>query len=239
MINTLLFDLDGTLLPFDVHPFMQGYFERLVPTLVDHYEPTAVTAWILDATQKVVENESPQLTNMEKFRRALFGGNVDDESRVWPIFEQFYRTTFEELRHLTHPTKIAREICRTATAKGYRVVLATNPIFPDIATNARMRWAEIDDVAFELVTTMENSHFCKPNPKYYLEVAEKVGAAPSECMMFGNDVQEDGAAGYVGMHTFLVTDYVIDRNLGTFDFDQQGTLSEVLDYVKSLPTVSI
>jgi HAD superfamily hydrolase (TIGR01549 family) len=237
VIDTLLFDLDGTLLPFDVEPFMEGYFARLAPLLTDFYQPADVARWLLVALQQVVENEHPSQTNMDKFRKALFDKQPALEEQVWPIFEHFYTSSFEELQHLTKPTAIAREICRTAADKGYRLVLATNPVFPETATRARMRWAGIDEVPFSLVTTMENSHFCKPNPKYFLEVLQQIDATPETCLMVGNDVQEDGAAGYVGLQTYLVTDHLIDREVGTFHFDHRGTLEELQRFVEQLPVV--
>ncbi len=59
-----------------------------------------------------------------------------------------------------------------ARRQGYKLVLATNPIFPGVAIRHRMRWAGIDDIPFRLVTTMEDMHFCKPNPKYYVEIVD-------------------------------------------------------------------
>jgi FMN phosphatase YigB (HAD superfamily) len=238
LLNTLLFDLDGTLLPFDPDPFMTGYFQGLSPKLTAFVDPKDVPTWILKAMKSVVENESPHLTNLEKFRKALFDGRLDHEVPVWTIFEQFYENEFETLQSLTKPSPISREICRTAVDKGYRLALATNPIFPELATRARMRWAGISEIPFQLITTMENTHFCKPNPKYYLEVVDRLEVNAVECIMIGNDVQEDGVAAHVGMQTYLVKDCIIDRQLGSFHFDHEGSLQDVLAFVQSLPGVS-
>ena len=96
-------------------------------------------------------------------------------------------------------------------AKGLRVALATNPLFPAVATESRIRWAGLDLKDFDLVTTYENSSFCKPNPAYYKEIMEKLGVSAEECVMVGNDVQEDGAAAKLGMRVFILTDCLIDR----------------------------
>lgn len=236
-MNAVLFDLDGTLLPFDLDEFMGAYFRCLAPYFSDMYKPDELVAWVLRAMRQVVDNESPTLTNEEKFRSALFDGDPAKTGIAWPIFERFYETSFEELRHLTHPTKIAREICRTLIEKGYRVVLATNPVFPCVATRARMRWAGIGDIPFDVVTTMENSHFCKPNPKYFLEILDNMGMSAEDCLMVGNDVQEDGVATYVGMQAYLVTDHRIDRGLGTVPWIAEGTLADFYAYVQQLPDV--
>ena len=86
--------------------------------------------------------------------------------------------------------------------RGYRLVLATNPIFPLVATKNRASWAGLSVDDFELCTTYENSSFCKPNIKYYGEILSKLGMAPEECLMVGNDVDEDMIAEKLGMKFF-------------------------------------
>lgn len=237
-MDTLLFDLDGTLLPFDLEVFMHGYFRKLVPQIAHLVDKNAIAGQILQATKEMVENESSDVTNMDAFKRAFFRLVDVKEEQIWPIFDQFYRDQFSDLKELTEPSPISREICRTALKKGYQLVLATNPIFPDDAVRHRMDWAGIGDVPFALVTTMEHMHFCKPNPKYYLEILDRVDRTPQDCIMIGNDVQEDGVAGKVGMETFLVTDFVIDRGVGHLEFNHKGSLGDVLKFVEGLPNLS-
>lgn len=61
-------------------------------------------------------------------------------------------------------------------AKGYPLVLATNPLFPRMATLERVAWAGLDPADFVLITTFENCRFTKPNPGYFLEILEVIGA---------------------------------------------------------------
>ena len=44
----------------------------------------------------------------------------------------------------------------------------------------RIRWAGIDAEDFEVITTYETYHYCKPNPKYFQEVMEEFGLNPKE-----------------------------------------------------------
>lgn len=236
-MKAILFDLDGTLLPLNFDSFMRAYFRLLAPHLEEWYKPDEIAPWILRATKHVVENENSRLTNEEKFRHALFGNRSDHADTLWPIFERFYQNSFDELRIHTQPTEIAREICRTVVEKGYRIALATNPIFPSSAIQARMQWAGIDDIPFDVVTTMESTHFCKPNPKYFLEIADALGVSPESCLMVGNDVQEDGAATYLGMKAYLVKDHRIDRGVGTFPWVGEGTLQDFRAFANALPSV--
>lgn len=238
MLKTLLFDLDGTLLPMDQDRFMHGYFRALLPEIAHLVNVNEIAGQILQATQVMVENEDPELANVDSFKQSFFGTVDVTEEQIWPIFESFYRGKFGELSNFTEPSPISREICRSALSKGYELVLATNPIFPDDAVRHRMDWAGIGDIPFKLVTTMEHMHFCKPSPKYYLEILDRVERTPDECMMIGNDVQEDGVAGKLGMQTFLVRDNVIDRGVGHLEFTHEGTLADVLKFVEGLPQLT-
>lgn len=236
-LKALLFDLDGTLLPFDFDEFMHGYFHALVPHVASVVDPTKIGKQILKSTEDMARNEDPKSTNLDVFKRSFFAETGIKESDIWPLFDSFYEEVFGTLQHLTRPTIISREICRTAHDKGYQLVLATNPVFPRIAVEHRMEWAGIRDIPFDLVTTMEDMHFCKPNPKYFVEILDRLNLSPFECMMFGNDVQEDGVAGKLGIQTYLVTDCKIDRGVGHVDFTHEGTLDDVLRFVQELPRV--
>lgn len=237
-LRTLLFDLDGTLLPFHQDQFMKGYFGALLPEIEHLVDKNRIIQQILHSTEETVRNEDPEVTNMDVFKRSFFASTGIREHDIWPVFERFYEETFAGLQHLTSPSPIAREICRTAVEKGYQLVLATNPIFPERAIRHRMDWAGIGDVPFELVTTMEKMHYCKPNPKYYVEILDILKASPVEAMMLGNDVQEDGVAGKLGMQTFLVKDFVIDHERGHVEFTHEGSLADVLSFVHKLPRVA-
>ena len=117
---------------------------------------------------------------------------------------------------------------------GYRVVLATNPLFPAIATRNRIRWAGLNPEDFELVTTYENSHYCKPNPDYYREILGKLSLDGSQCLMVGNDVGEDMIAGILGMKVFLLTDCLINSAGGDISVYPNGSFPELLHYIRSL-----
>ncbi len=55
-------------------------------------------------------------------------------------------------------------------------------------------------------TDYERMHASKPNPAYYLEIATLIGCAPADCVMIGNEVQNDILpAKRAGMKTFWVT----------------------------------
>lgn len=65
--KTVLFDLDGTLLPMDQDAFTKGYFTLLVQKLAPHgYDPAALVDNIWAGTAVMVANDGTR-TNEEAF----------------------------------------------------------------------------------------------------------------------------------------------------------------------------
>ena len=114
------------------------------------------------------------------------------------------------------------------------MVLATNPLCPAIATQSRARWAGLTPEDFALITTYENSAFCKPNPDYYREILGKLNLKPEECLMVGNDVQEDMVARMLGMEVFLLTDCIINRDGTDISRFPNGGFDDLLAFLRSV-----
>ena len=112
-----------------------------------------------------------------------------------------------------------------------RVILATNPIFPAVATRARIRWAGLDESDFEFVTSYENSCHCKPNPEYYRDILNRLGIDPEGCLMVGNDAVEDTAAKKLGMDVFLLTDCLINKGVDITGYPQ-GSFDDLMAYIE-------
>ena len=212
-IKAILFDLDGTLLPMDQDKFVKAYFGLLAARMAPYgYEPKQLVDCIWKGTAAMVQNDGT-MTNEQRFWdvfRAVYGEERLAEHK--PVIDEFYLTEFNQARSSCGFHPMARAILNRVRDAGWMPVLATNPIFPARATENRIRWAGLAPEEFELYTTYENSSFCKPNPKYYLEILDKLGLQPEECAMVGNDVEEDMIAATLGMKVFLLTDCLINRN---------------------------
>ena len=157
-----------------------------------------------------------------------------DAKQDLALFEEFYRTEFQKAKDSCGFNPAAVEAIRQIKDMGYRLILATNPLFPAIATYSRIRWAGLNPEDFELVTTYENSRFCKPNPDYYREILGKIALDCSQCLMVGNDVGEDMVAGKLGMKTFLLTDCLINKDAEDITQYPNGSFPELLHYIRSL-----
>ena len=114
---------------------------------------------------------------------------------------------------------------------GVRVALATNPLFPAVATESRIRWAGLEPEDFELFTTYENIGFCKPNLDYYREILRRMDLAPEDCLMVGNDVGEDMVAERLGMRVFLLTDCMINKDSADINAWPHGGFAALTEYL--------
>lgn len=237
MLRTLLFDLDGTLLPLDQDQFTRGYFKQLAPKMVSYMAPDRFLHHVMASTEAMVQNAELTVTNEQAFKNDFLQATGLREEDVWPIFMDFYEGPFGDLKNLTQPSPLAREICHTAIEKGYELVLATNPVFPGAAIEHRMRWAGIYDVPWALVTTLEEMHFCKPQIGYYQEILQKLGRSAEECIMIGNNPFEDMIAATIGISTYLVSDHPANDQGNADWIGQKGSLEDLKHWVNSLPEV--
>lgn len=234
MTKAILFDLDGTLLPMDQEVFVRDYLGRMAAFLAPHgYDPQSLIKAVWAGTGAMVKNDGKALN--EDVFWYVFNSILDrDAKQDLALFEEFYRTEFQKAKDSCGFNPAAVEAIRQIKDMGYRLILATNPLFPAIATHSRARWAGLNPEDFELVTTYENSRFCKPNPDYYREILGKIALDGSQCLMVGNDVGEDMVAQKLGMKTFLLTDCLINKTAEDISQYPNGSFPELLHYIRSL-----
>ena len=228
-----LFDLDGTLLPMDQDEFTKGYFKLLVKKLAPHgYEPEALIRAIWHGTGAMVKNDgcrSNEEVFWEDFARVLGPEALKDK----PLFESFYANEFRHAQPLCGFAPQAAEVISLLRGAGIRTVLATNPIFPAVATDIRIRWAGLRQEDFELITTYENIGYSKPNPDYYRELLRRLDLRAEDCIMVGNDVDEDMIAAKLGMGVFLVTDCLINKSGQSVDQYPHGNFDGLIRFLKN------
>ena len=210
-LSTILFDLDGTLLPMDNEAFTMGYFRLLAAKLSPHgYEPKQLVDAIWAGTAAMVKNDGTR-SNEDAFWKKFAGVYGENALADKPLFDEFYENDFQTAKAFCGVNPKAAETVHTLKEMGLRAALATNPIFPAVATESRIRWAGLEPEDFELYTTYENACHCKPNPDYYRDILSCMKLDPTECLMVGNDATEDTAAELAGMQVFLLTDCLINE----------------------------
>ena len=232
--KAILFDLDGTLLPMNIDTFVKAYFGGLAAWMAKHgYDPKLLVDAVMKGTYAMVTNDG-EVTNEERFWQsfaATFGEEVRGEE---PYLEEFYHERFDDAREVCGFIPEADAVIKELKRRGYRVILATNPIFPRIATEHRIKWAGLDINDFELVTTYENSRYTKPDLNYYHDILNQCGLAPDECLMVGNDVGEDMVVRQMGMRVFLLPLCLINKQGEDISKIPNGSLTDLIPYIEAL-----
>ncbi len=232
--KAILLDLDGTLLNIDLDKFIHAYINKLASRF-DHYlTREEFIQHLFGATTEMVENTDPALNNEAVFYKEFCLRTGLKHLEIKPVIDDFYSNDFPELSCWGKKHPPAQEVVEKAKNKGINLVLATNPIFPATAVLQRLSWSGIAQNSFKLITTMENMHYCKPNREYYLEIAEKIGFLPGDCLMAGNDTHEDLSAAEAGMETFLVEDFILQRGDEIPACNYRGKMNDLLEFINKL-----
>ena len=233
-ISTVLFDLDGTLLPMDNDEYTKGYFKLLAKFMAPFgYESKELIDAVWAATDEMVNNDGSQSNESAFWNKfaTIYGekGRVDK-----PIFDKFYATSFQDSKVLCGFNDLSSKVVKHAKEVGLNVALATNPIFPSIAIESRIRWAGLAPEDFSIYTTYENIGYCKPNLDYYLEIVSRMETSAAACLMVGNNVDDDMIAQETGMKVFLLTDNLINRKSKNINEYPNGDFNSLLQYIDNL-----
>ena len=234
MIDTIMFDLDGTLLHFSQAAFMRAYFPGLKKVLAGvGLDPDSAIDALWTGMGKMTR-DGGNGSNKQRFWEGFSGhlGLAEEmQSRVEDACNNFYVTDFHAVRSILAPTDVSRRLVRAMASKGYDVILATNPVFPLCAVESRLGWAGLETSDFLYISHYSNSSYCKPDPGYFSEILQKMGKEPRNCLMAGNNPSEDMVAGILGAETFLVTDCLeneADVDVSAF---RNGTLAQLEEYL--------
>lgn len=229
--RTLLFDLDGTLLDFNMPDLLDGYFRLLARRFNAEGDFIAFRKHMMGAVGAMMANRNPSLVLEEIFLEYLSPRLGRDGPDIKETFRRCHLGEFNDLRSLTRPVTAADRLVRRALDLGYHLALATNPVFFIEAITARLDWAEIDRSSFRFVSSAESMHYCKPHREYFDEVLTKTGSAAGEAAMIGNDPRKDMPASAAGLFTFHIS-----LGGGTDDggADRSGKLEDVLSWVEEL-----
>jgi len=230
----IMFDMDGTLLPMDMKEFTGGYFkflcERLRPFGLDDRK-LVEAIWAGTASMQANDGTLDNRTVFWNCFEKLIDGPIE---KIAAECDDFYSKEFNQAKCYTKENPLAVDAVRIAHEKAEIVSLSTNPLFPMVGQISRMNWIGLKPDDFDLVTAYEDERYCKPNPKYFESVMERLGVKPEECLMVGNDEYEDMyCASLAGIDAYLVTDTMIPSREHPWDGDR-GSFEELISCLKKL-----
>lgn len=238
MRKAVFFDLDGTLLPLDMDDYLKLYYVAIAKSgFYDRISFENGESIFGRAVYAMLGNDGRK-TNAGVFYETIekLSGKIARD--LAPHMDAFYNNEYKLVKRCTRVERRAVETVKELKRKGYRLVLATNPVFPRIATDQRIAWAGLSAGDFEYVSYYDNSRFCKPNPEYFKEILRKQSLTASECYFVGNDVIEDMSAVRLGFKGFLVLDHAIG-DIERAPECERGNYSGLLDFARSLPDLRL
>ena len=237
MLNTILFDLDGTLLPFWQDDFIHTYFEALVACAAPMgYDGKQLIDAVWKGTAAMVTN-SGSVTNRQAFWEVFTRELGIAAMALESILNDFYAREFDAVRSVLREPADHSQLIAGLRRKGYQVILATNPIFPAVAVATRLGWVGLTEGDFDYITTYENSRHSKPNPDYYRDILAHTGREPEECLMIGNNPVDDMAALQAGLSGYLVTDYIENPDGRSIEAYPRGTFQTLVHELERLPAL--
>lgn len=234
-IEAILFDLDGTLLRVHMEQFIFRYTQRLTDFFADEVKPKLFGKVMIAAIRRLIhETGNGAVTNEQRLHGYLHHDLGLAPERFAAGLAHFQHHHLDELKDQVHSIPLALQIVKECRQRRIPLVLATNPVFPRFMIDARIRWAGLEAKDFSYITTYENSRYCKPQPGYFQEIAERLELPASRCLMVGNDSSHDLAAVTTGMRAFLVDTWLVERDEQRWPSDYRGDHSELQKFLRTL-----
>ncbi len=204
-ITTILFDMDSTLNAIDEIEFSRKYFKMLHERFFSEFELQYFYESLTNITKNVMLSRSPRQLAIKTFMKEMSKSYKKSPKKLYENFKEFYATDYNILEEFVRPADGAQEAVKACFDKGYKVVIATTPVFTEDAIMKRLKWSGMGEFNFSLVTHAENMHYSKPLEEYYTEILKKIKKKPFECMMVGNEFMGDIVSPTrLGMKTFYI-----------------------------------
>lgn len=237
MTLTLMLDLDGTLLTNSVKDFVPAYMEALATHIASDIELEQFFDALLVSTQLMIQNQDPNCLLVNVFDASFYPRLGISQTDLTPAFSDFFEQVYPSLKYLTESKPEAIELVRNAFERDYRVVIATNPLFPLTAIEQRLDWAGLSSAnyPYAIVPGIERVHFAKPNPAYLAELLSLIGWPEGPVIMVGDDLENDIFCGRaLGLPTYFVNDTYPSDDIAN-GAHGSGSLEQLLGWIDSTP----
>ena len=217
-MTTLLVDLDGTLvrlrarLVLELRLALRGArrFAAVLPRRRFHR-----AFW---RAARVMQTHATGRANHDVLVGELARQAGCAEADIARCLDDMVTHDFARMAWHFRPIPGAREALLRARDRGHRLVLATNPVWPERAVRMRLAWGGLDDVAFDFVTHSGVMSRCKPSVLYYRELLARLAKTADQCVMVGDNPRKDLPAAEAGIRTFLL--------------GRQGSLADLDDWLR-------
>jgi FMN phosphatase YigB (HAD superfamily) len=232
--TTLLIDLDDTLLGNQIDTFVSYYTRALAKHLAATVEPKLLVEQLMAATSFMLSHQRPDVTLRENFDSVFYPAIGISKRDAQPLIDDFYSRIFPSLKQYTQYLPASQSLLEGAFARGWRVAIATNPLFPRTAILQRLSWAGADPLvySFALIPDYETFHFAKPNPAFYAELLARIDWPDGPIVMVGDTLDNDVvAARSMDLTAFWIPKDGLQSPEGPLAPNGRGTLADVLPWL--------
>lgn len=196
----LFIDLDGTLLGsrkfFLKLGFLKSYFYRTRQLGWGFFR----SYFLLKSMKKALYDQ--ELASENNLQRVVNSVNPSPEFQT--ELTQLLHQVFIDLQPCFFHISGALEFIQQAKRK-YKLVLATNPVWPLSVVELRLQYAGLKPSDFQFITHQSNMNSVKPRVSYYKELLKKLNVSAEKVIMIGDDPLKDGVAREIGIPTYLLT----------------------------------
>lgn len=235
MNEYILFDMDGTLLELDESGFEAEYMHR-AKVFFEQQSPEKGKYIVKGIGQsvKAMRHNDTSYSNEEIFWQCVEEASGLQRHVLRPLFVQYYSSTYAQIGDTYQANPDTIQIVETLARKGYELVVATNPMLPQIANEYRLHWCQLEHINWREITGFENYSRCKPDPQYYQQICNRLHIKPQQCTMIGNSLHDDFPATEIGMDFYLLLDEHADAAEKNYT-GAKGTRKDLLQLVMDLP----
>lgn len=235
-IDTLLFDLDGTLVD-QVQPLSALQFTALVIRRFAGLTDPLTTYRAGKAAVHALQHHQSEKTNFEAMVAEFCRHAPVEPEAVRARVMALASDDFKAMAWRFRPIPGAREALLLGRELGFKLVLATNPTVPFPMTVHRLAWAGLGDIDWAFITQPQTMTRTKPDVAYYHELLAKLESGPERCLMIGNDFRKDLPAMDAGIRTFLLDRPMsakARRARGAYAPDHFGSYAELESVLREL-----
>lgn len=202
-ITALLFDMDSTLIDIDEMLFSKTYFKLLHDCYFSDFDLGYFCDSLTDITRTIMIGKTSKELAIETFVREMAKRYKREPNKLRDDLFNFYNNEYNKLNPFIRPMKGVKKMLKRAFNEGFDIVVATTPVFPEVAIRKRLKWGGLEKLNFNLVTHAENMHYSKPREEYYHEILKAIDKRIDECIMVGNEFMGDIVGPTrMGMKTF-------------------------------------
>ncbi len=207
-VDTLLIDLDGTLVDMGGLFVSIDFFRHALAHLKAQLGLKKGLKVLYRVHREMTRKETPLaiagFTNDQKVIRALAKAADINEDTARSLLDELLRSVFPRLERHFKPVPGAQDFIQWAKPR-YKLILATNPVWPVDVIIQRVQWAGINSSDFVFISNAANMHHIKPDRRYYEEILKLNQLNPEQCLHIGNEIEMDFPATDAGIAVFILS----------------------------------